>query len=166
MRNGTGRSWTAGLILMLATVGVVAGQGPAGGADDELPALPAARGTLSLSDEQTAAILDAVNAPEGFTVSAFAGPPVANYPTCVTATHDNVIFVCVDRNGSLQADPNMGYVARLVDSNDDGIGDFPGLLARLELVGGRLEVESEPGRGTRVTIVMPGHAPETGTDRS
>ena len=44
--------------------------------------------------------------------------------------------------------------------------EFELLGAIVEGHGGRLEVESEPGRGTRVTIVMPGHAPETGTDRS
>jgi putative heme-binding domain-containing protein len=96
------------------------------------PPLPPPRGTLTVTPEAAAAIRDAVKAPAGFTVTAFATPPVANYPTCVTATHDGVVFVCVDRNGSLQADANMGYIARLVDKDHNGTADEYSIFATLD----------------------------------
>jgi signal transduction histidine kinase len=39
-------------------------------------------------------------------------------------------------------------------NRSDGLG-LPGVRERLELVGGRLEIESAPGEGTRVTITVP-----------
>jgi putative membrane-bound dehydrogenase-like protein len=97
-----------------------------------LPPLPPVRGTLTVSPETADAIRAAVKAPAGFTVTAFATPPVVNYPTCVTATHDGVVFVCVDRNGSLQADTGMGYVVRLVDTDRDGQADEYTVFAVLD----------------------------------
>ena len=96
------------------------------------PPLPPARGTLTVTRETAAAIRAAVKAPAGFTVTAFATPPVVNYPTCVTATHDGVVFVCVDRNGSLQADPGMGYIVRLVDKDRNGEADEYTVFAALD----------------------------------
>jgi putative membrane-bound dehydrogenase-like protein len=78
------------------------------------------------------AVLAAVKAPAGFTVSAFAAPPIVNYPACVTATHDGVVFVCVDRNGSLQTDPRMGYIVRLVDKDRNGQADDYTVFATLD----------------------------------
>lgn len=125
-----GRILSAGLATLLGTIAVLAGQGPGGGA--ETPPLPPPKGALSLTDEQTAAILGAVEVPDDFTVTAYAGPPVANYPTCVTATAGNVLFVCVDRNGSLQTDPGMGYVLRIVDRDDDGRADEYSVFAAMD----------------------------------
>ena len=85
-----------------------------------------------MTPETAAAIRAAVKAPAGFTVTAFATPPVVNYPTCVTATHDGVVFVCVDRNGSLQADPGMGYIVRLVDKDRNGQADEYTVFAALD----------------------------------
>ena len=65
-------------------------------------------------------------------MTAFATPPIVNYPTCVTATHDGVVFVCVDRNGSLQADPGMGYIVRLVDKDRNGEADEYTVFAALD----------------------------------
>jgi putative heme-binding domain-containing protein len=118
------------LAALLITVVGSADQGP--GPQPEVPPLPAPRGTLTLTPEQTADILKSINAPAGFTVTAFAGPPVVNYPTCVTATHDGVLFVCVDRNGSLQTDPNMGYVLRIVDKDQDGRADSYSVFATMD----------------------------------
>ena len=42
------------------------------------------------------------------------------------------MFVCVDRNGSLQADPGMGSILRLVDKNDDGQADEYTVFATLD----------------------------------
>jgi hypothetical protein len=121
----------AGVVALLATMAVLAGQGPGVGAA-QTPPLPAPSGTLSLTDGQVAAILGAVEAPADFIVTAHAGPPVANYPTCVTATSDNVLFICVDRNGSLQTDPDMGYVLRIVDHDDDGRADAYTVFATMD----------------------------------
>ena len=85
-----------------------------------------------MTPETAAAIRAAVKAPAGFTVTAFAAPPVVNYPTCVTATHDGVVFVCVDRNGSLQADTGMGYIVRLVDKDRNGEADEYTVFAALD----------------------------------
>ena len=62
-------------------------------------------------------------APSGFTVTLFAGPPVAMYPTCVSESPDGAVFVCVDPNLSLSTLRNVGRVMRLVDSDGDGRAD-------------------------------------------
>ncbi len=85
-----------------------------------------------MTPEALEAIRAAVKPPAGFTLTAFATPPVVNYPTCVTATHDGVVFVCVDRNGSLQADAGMGYVVRLVDTDQNGQADQYTVFATME----------------------------------
>jgi putative membrane-bound dehydrogenase-like protein len=125
----------AGSLLIAGLTGFVAAaqqqpappQAPAGP-----PPLPPARGTLTVTPEAADAVRKAVKAPAGFTVTAFATPPVANYPTCVTATHEGVVFVCVDRNGSLQADPGMGYIVRLVDNDRNGQADEYTVFAALD----------------------------------
>jgi putative heme-binding domain-containing protein len=96
------------------------------------PPLPPARGTLAISREAADAILAAIKAPAGFTVTPFAAPPIANYPACVTATHDGVVFVCVDRNGSLQTDADMGYIVRLIDKDRNGQADDYTVFATLD----------------------------------
>lgn len=127
-----GRRLASSLLLALAA-GVIAGsaqQAPQpGGA---LPPLPPPRGPLTVSPEAAEAVRAAVKAPQGFTVTAFATPPIVNYPACVTATHDGIVFVCVDRNGSLQTDPGMGYVARLVDRDRDGQADEYTVFAAMD----------------------------------
>jgi putative heme-binding domain-containing protein len=119
------------LAILLVTIVGLAEQGP-GQPPPSTPPLPPPRGTLSLSPEATAEIIKSVKAPAGFTVTAFAGPPIVNYPTCVTATHDNVVFVCVDRNGSLQTDRGMGYVLRIVDRDQDGRADEYSVFAAMD----------------------------------
>ena len=98
----------------------------------QLPPIPPARGSLAVSPDDAAAIAKALKAPAGFTITPFATPPIVNYPTCVTATHDGVVFVCVDRNGSLQADTGMGYVLRLVDKDQNGQADEYSVFATMD----------------------------------
>jgi putative membrane-bound dehydrogenase-like protein len=124
------RSVLALAAVAAVTLAVSAQQGPPS-APGGVP-LPAPRGSLSVSPEAAEAIRAAVKPPAGFSVTAFATPPVANYPTSVAATHDGVIFVCVDRNGSLQADPGMGYVARLVDKDQNGTADEYTIFATMD----------------------------------
>lgn len=118
------------VVVPLVTIVVAAQQGPTPGAGN--PPLPPPKGTLTMSPGQAAEILKGVKAPAGFTVTPFAGPPVVNYPTCVTATQDGVVFVCVDRNGSLQTDADMGFVLRLVDRNQDGTADEYSVFATMD----------------------------------
>jgi putative membrane-bound dehydrogenase-like protein len=121
------------LVVLVTFAGSSAQQGaPAPAAAPAAVPLPAPRGTLSVSPEAAAAIKTAIKPPAGFTVTAFATPPVINYPTSVTATHDGVLYVCVDRNGSLQSDPGMGYVARVVDRNQDGQADEYTVFATMD----------------------------------
>jgi putative heme-binding domain-containing protein len=119
------------LLALLVTFLVSAEQGPPA-QPAATPPLPEPRGTLTIGPEDAGEILAGITAPPGFTVTAFAAPPVANYPTCVTASHDDVVFVCVDRNGSLQADPGMGYILRLVDRDGDGQADEYTVFAALD----------------------------------
>ena len=64
-----------------------------------------------------------IKAPPGFTVTLFAGPPVAMYPTCVAESPDGAVFVCVDPNLSLSTLKGVGRVMRLVDTDGDGHAD-------------------------------------------
>ena len=68
-------------------------------------------------------LLQQVKTAPGFVATLFAAPPVAMYPTCLTATVQGVVFVCVDANLSLSADKGRGRIVRLVDDNGDGSAD-------------------------------------------
>jgi putative membrane-bound dehydrogenase-like protein len=117
------------VILLAATAATVLAQQPARPAD--VPALPA-RGSLSVAPAAVQEILAGVKAPAGFRVSVFAAPPIVNYPTCVTAALTGEVFVCVDRNSSLQTDPEMGSILRLVDRDKDGQADEYTVFATLD----------------------------------
>jgi glucose/arabinose dehydrogenase len=97
----------------------------------DVPTLPA-RGSLTVSAEAITEILSGIKAPQGFEVKVFAAPSIVNYPTCLTATLTGELFVCVDRNSSLQADPGMGSVLRLVDRNNDGQADDYTVFATMD----------------------------------
>jgi putative membrane-bound dehydrogenase-like protein len=125
-------------LLALGVVAVVAGQGappaqaPQGPARPaEVPVLPP-RGAVTFTDAAVTELLGTLKAPAGFDVQIFAAPPIVNYPTCLTATIAGELFVCVDRNGSLQQDPGMGTILRLVDTNRDGRADEYTVFATLD----------------------------------
>jgi putative membrane-bound dehydrogenase-like protein len=116
--------------LTLAGTRPYAEQQPARPVD--VPTLPS-RGPLSVPPPAAISeILDGIKAPAGFEVTVFASPPIVNYPACVTATLTGELFVCVDRNSSLQADPGMGSVLRLVDRDKDGIADEYTVFATMD----------------------------------
>ena len=71
-------------------------------------------------------------APSGFTVSLFAGPPIAMYPTCVNESPDGAVFVCVDPNLSLSTLKGVGRVMRLVDTDGDGHADTYTTFAEMD----------------------------------
>ena len=73
-----------------------------------------------------------VKAPQGFTVTLFAGPPVAMYPTCVNESPDGAVYVCVDPNLSLSTLRGVGRVMRLVDTDHDGRADTYTTFAEMD----------------------------------
>ncbi|HET7219238.1 MAG TPA: HEAT repeat domain-containing protein, partial [Vicinamibacterales bacterium] len=115
------------VVLTLAAAGTA--QQPARPAD--VPNLPP-RGPLTIGAAAIQEILGGVKAPAGFDVKVFAAPPTVNYPTCITATLSGELFVCVDRNASLQTDPEMGSILRLVDRDKDGQADEYTVFAKLD----------------------------------
>ncbi len=69
--------------------------------------------------------------------------------------------VCIKRNGDdlkiTVKDDGVGFngeEAGLCRKRNNGFGLFS-IRERLHYIGGQLEIESEPGRGTRVTIIAP-----------
>src|SRR5688500_6250671 len=91
-----------------------------------------ASGTLTRSPAADSAILAKVKAPPGFEVTVFARPPIAMYPTCLTAAPDGAVFVCVDPNLSLSTDKGRGRIVRLVDGDDDGSADRYTVFAEMD----------------------------------
>ena len=116
-----------GLVALAATAALA--QQAARPAD--VPDVPP-RGPLTVSAAAIQEILGGIKAPTGFEVKVFAAPPVVNYPACIAATLAGELFVCVDRNSSLQADPGMGSVLRLVDRNNDGQADDYTVFAKMD----------------------------------
>lgn len=103
-----------------------------------LPAAPALaqtlapRGSVPHNAAREQRLLQQVQVPENFSKTLFAGPPVAMYPTCVTTAADGAVFVCVDGNLSLSADPGRGRVVRLVDNDNDGLADEYTVFAEMD----------------------------------
>ncbi|MFO0954584.1 MAG: HEAT repeat domain-containing protein [Isosphaeraceae bacterium] len=64
-----------------------------------------------------------MKAPAGWRVTLFASPPQVNYPTCLAASMDGLVFVGVDENGSLDAKAGRGRVVRCADRDGDGRAD-------------------------------------------
>src|SRR5690606_34839475 len=90
------------------------------------------RGAVPHDAAREQRLVQQVEAPEGFAVTLFAGPPVAMYPTCVTTAADGALFVCVDPNLSLSADPGKGRVMRVVDQDQDGRADSYTVFAEMD----------------------------------
>ncbi len=70
-----------------------------------------------------AVLLAKMKIPKGFDAKIFAAPPQANYPVCLTTTYDGVVFVGVDKNGSLDKQKGRGKVVRCIDKDNDGVAD-------------------------------------------
>lgn len=73
-----------------------------------------------MTDEQ---IVKDVKVPDGFEMTVFARPPMANYPVFVAAAPDGTVYVSSDGNGSLGRDAHRGRILRLRDTNGDGKAD-------------------------------------------
>lgn len=77
-------------------------------------------------------LLSQVKPIDGFTVSLFAAPPIAMYPTCLTSTIDGIVFACVDPNLSLTAEKGKGRIVRLVDRDGNGTADEYTVFAEMD----------------------------------
>jgi putative membrane-bound dehydrogenase-like protein len=80
-------------------------------------------GSIPFDAAREAKLQAEVKASDGFKATLFAGPPYAMYPTCLTATNEGAVFVCVDPNLSLSVEKGRGKVTRLVDTDGDGHAD-------------------------------------------
>jgi putative membrane-bound dehydrogenase-like protein len=67
--------------------------------------------------------LSDVKGPDGFDLTLFAAPPLANYPVFLSAAPDGTLYVSSDGNGSLGRDPHRGRILRLKDTDGDGRAD-------------------------------------------
>ncbi len=113
------RRWLIGVALVVAT--------------PTLGAQPAAKsGAMPRDTAREATLLQQVTAPDGFTATLFAAPPIAMYPVCLTATVDGVVFACVDPNLSLTATKGQGRIVRLVDTDGDGAADRYSVFAEMD----------------------------------
>lgn len=78
------------------------------------------------------ALLAGVKAPPGFSVSLFAAPPQAGYPTCLSAAPTGELYIGIDENGSLGAAPSRGRVVRAVDKDGDGVAEEFKTFAKMD----------------------------------
>ena len=108
-------------LLSVAIVTSAGAQGPP--ASTARPPAIAASGVVPAEPSVEAKLQNDFKVPAGFTVTLFAGPPVAMYPTCVNESPDGAVFVCVDPNLSLSTLKGVGRVMRLVDTDGDGHAD-------------------------------------------
>lgn len=90
------------------------------------------RGAIPRDPAREQRLLSQVKPIDGFSVTLFAAPPVAMYPTCLTSTIDGVVFACVDPNLSLTATKGRGRVVRLVDTDRDGSADTYSVFAEMD----------------------------------
>ena len=104
--------------------------GPAPKADTG-PVLPV-RGAIVRNVARDSSVLAQVIAPEGFTVTMFAGPPVAMYPTVVAPAPDGSVYMGTDLNLAQGAVKGRGRIIRLVDSNGDGRADRYSVFAKVD----------------------------------
>ncbi|MFL5608348.1 MAG: heme-binding domain-containing protein [Gemmatimonadaceae bacterium] len=115
------------LVLLAIFARSLAAQGPVPGTPANGPATPPAMpvalapsGAVTHDPVYEKKIQTEVKALDGFKVTLFAEPPFAEYPTCVTATLEGVVFVCTDPNLAQDYVKGRGRIIRLVDA--DGVG--------------------------------------------
>jgi mono/diheme cytochrome c family protein/glucose/arabinose dehydrogenase len=90
------------------------------------------RGTVERNATREQELLQQTKVPDGFTVTVFAGPPAAMYPTCLATAPDGALFVCVDPNLSLSQNKGVGRIVRLVDDDGDGRADRYTVFAEMD----------------------------------
>ena len=98
-------------------------QSPRPGETPAMPAKLAPSGSLTRNPSYEEKVRTEVKAPAGFAVTLFAEPPFAEYPVCVTASIDGVVFVGTDPNLAQDFVKGRGRIVRLVDDDHDGRAD-------------------------------------------
>ena len=127
------RACVVPIIALAITLGVPAASAAQGtAAAPPRPRQIAKRGVVPREPAVEQRLQSEFKAPSGFTVSLFAGPPVAMYPTCVNESPDGAVFVCVDPNLSLSTLKGVGRVMRLVDTDGDGHADTYTTFAEMD----------------------------------
>jgi hypothetical protein len=61
--------------------------------------------------------------PEGWTITPYASPPDAEYPTAISAAANGDLYISSDRNGSLGKIQEFGKIVRATDTDGDGKAD-------------------------------------------
>jgi putative heme-binding domain-containing protein len=85
-----------------------------------------------MAGQMADARLSGVKVPPGFEKTLFAGPPDISYPTCIAAVPTGEVFVGVDQNGSLDTQPDRGFVVRCLDTDGDGVADKFNVFAKMD----------------------------------
>ena len=133
MRRLSARLLPICLLTVAALPGPLKSQAPATpAAPPAMPAKLASSGPIPLNAAFEERVRSEVKAPPGFTVTPFAAPPFAEYPTCVSASLDGVVFVGTDPNLAQDFVKGRGRIVRLVDDNGDGKADRYTLFADVD----------------------------------
>ena len=117
--------------LVLASASSLRAQNPAQNPAPAPTPIPSS-GPLPRNAAREQDLLRQTKAPDGFTVTVFAGAPVAEYPTCLANSPDGALFVCVDPNLSLSVHKGIGRIVRLVDDDRDGRADRYTVFAQMD----------------------------------
>ena len=121
------------LFTLAMLPGQLAAQAPAApSAPPAMPAKLAPSGPIAPNAAFEERVRTEVKAPAGFTVTPFAAPPFAEYPACVSASLDGVVFVGTDPNLAQDFVKGRGRIVRLVDDNGDGRADRYTLFAEVD----------------------------------
>ncbi|MEZ4700773.1 MAG: hypothetical protein R2834_10625 [Rhodothermales bacterium] len=100
------------------------------------PAPPPARECVARPGDASDIALDSLAAANGWpadlNVTLFAGPGVTPSPAVVAVAPAGEVYVGIDMIGSLGKTPGKGWVAKLVDCNNDGIVDTETIFARVD----------------------------------
>ena len=70
--------------------------------------------------------------PDDLDITYFTGPDITPSPAALAVAPTGEVFVGVDMIGSLGKDPGKGYVAKLVDCNNDGVVDSKSIFANVD----------------------------------
>ena len=108
--------------------GAAHGPAPAPSTGPKLPP----RGTIPPNPARDSGVLAQVTIPAGFSITMFAGPPVAMYPTVVAPAPDGSVYMGTDLNLAQGAVKGRGRIIRLVDTNGDGKADRYSVFARVD----------------------------------
>ena len=79
-----------------------------------------------------ASIAASLRVPKGFDLTVFGIPPTVHYPTSISASPTGELYVAIDENGSLDAQPNRGRVLKCVDTTGKGVADKITVFATMD----------------------------------